>query len=309
MSKELPRVSHDITPVDLADLFDEFGGVIIENIISDNLLAQIHKEVQPILNTTPLGNDEFEGTSTKRTGGLVGRSAGIRELVRNPLVLGLCTEIFGKDGGFQLNQAQLIAIGSGETAQPVHRDQWLYNFFPFPPGYEAIIQTMWALTPFTEENGATRYVPGSHRIPEQTEIIREGKRFRTEYAMNSSSETIRFHFEDTKPILMEAGSMVMWSGQLYHGGGNNTSDRTRWGMNIGYTRGWIRQEENQYLSISPEVQAELDDDFLRLIGWARSGYGHGYAGNMNDPLDIARGRKGHQGFGDPVLAPNKLGDV
>ena len=127
--------------------------------------------------------------------------------------------------------------------------------------------------------------------------------------MNSTPETIRFHYEDTKPVLMDAGPMMMWSGQLYHGGGNNTSDQTRWGMNIGYTRGWIRQEENQYLSIPPEVQAELDDDFLRLVGWARSSYGHGYAGNMNDPLNIARGRDGHQGFGDPVLVPNKLGDV
>lgn len=307
---ELPRVDSSITAAELADLFDEFGGVIIENLIPADQLDLIKQEVTPFVDATPKGKDEFEGTKTSRTGGWVGRSPGIRDLMGHPLVVDTCAEIFGGGlGSFQLNQGQLIAIGPGETAQPVHRDQWLYDFFPFPPGYDAIVQTMWALTPFTEENGATRYVPGSHRIPEQTKIERRGKRFRTNYEMNSAPETIRFHFEDTRPIIMDAGSMVMWSGQLYHGGGNNQSNETRWGMNIGYTRGWIRQEENQYLGLSPELLNSLDDDFLRLIGYTRSGYGHGYVADMRDPLDVIRGRQGHQGFGDPQLAPNKLGDV
>jgi hypothetical protein len=79
-------------------------------------------------------------------------------------------------------------------------------------------------------------------------------------------------------------------------------------VNLSEPRGWIRQEENQYVSISPE-ELEGIDDMARLLGWNRSGYGHGYAGDMQDPLDVARGRDGHKGFGDPESAPNKLGDV
>ncbi len=306
MAYQAPRVQAGVSAAELADVFDEHGLVIIENVLSREFLEEFRSELAAYVEATPTGADDFEGMQTTRTGGLVWRSEKVRQLVANPLVTGMCTEIFGEDMSFQMNQGQLIAVGPNETPQPVHRDQWLYGSFPFPPGYEAIIQSMWALTPFTEENGATRYVPQSHRIPEQTKIIRQGNRTRTDHLMNSAPETVRFHFEDTLPLEMDAGSVALWSGQLYHGGGANKTNEARWGLNIGYTRGWIRQEENQYLSADPETFKDLDDDFARLIGWARSGYGQGYVGDMRDPLDVARGREGHQGFGDPNYAPNKL---
>jgi ectoine hydroxylase-related dioxygenase (phytanoyl-CoA dioxygenase family) len=306
---ELPRVAADINPIDLADLFDEHGGVIIENLISADEIELIKNEILLMVKQSPLGLDEFEGKSTTRTGGLIARSKEIRKLVANPLILAMIKDIFGDETAFQVNQGQLIAIGPGESPQPIHRDDWLYGQFPFPPGYTGIIQSMWALTPFTKENGATLYVPGSHALPELTQIVREGKRDRLDYAMNSAPGTIRFTPDDAVQMTMDEGSVALWSGKLYHGGGNNLSDEVRWGMNIGYTRGWIRQEENQYVSMSPEEFESIDDDMARLLGWNRSGYGHGYAGDMQDPLDVARGRDGHKGFGDPESAPNKLGDV
>jgi ectoine hydroxylase-related dioxygenase (phytanoyl-CoA dioxygenase family) len=306
---ELPRVTPDISASDLADNLDEFGGVIIENILSSKTIETINTEISPYIAATPTGHDEFEGKCTTRTGGFAARSAAVRKLIANPLVLNTVEEIFGNDTTFQFDHGQLIAIGPGESGQPMHRDQWNYGFYPFSEGYETIVQTMWALTPFTEINGGTRYVPGSHKDPELTQIVRKGRRTRLDYSMNSAPETIRYHYEDSVPVEMQAGSMLMWSGKLYHGGGANNSDQTRWGLNIGYSRGWIRQEENQYLTIPAEVLEEIDDDLARLLGWARSGYGHGYVGDMRDPLDCARGREGHQGFGDPSLAPNKLGGV
>lgn len=309
MMNKLPRVTSDIKPIELADLFDEHGGVIVENMISTDELEHIKNEIMPMVKLSPLGQDEFEGKYTTRTGGLIARSKEIRNLVANPLILAMVEDIFGNDTAFHVNQGQLIAIGPGETPQPIHRDDWLYANFPFPLGYTAIIQSMWALTPFTKENGATLYVPGSHKLPELTQIVREGKRDRLDYAVNSAPETMRFTPDDAIQMTMDAGSVALWSGKLYHGGGLNVTDEVRWGMNIGYTRGWIRQEENQYISISPEQLEEIDDEMARLLGWNRSGYGHGYAGDMQDPLDVARGRDGHKGFGDPESAPNKLGDV
>ena len=93
-----------------------------------------------------------------------------------------------------------------ESPQPIHRDDWLYGQFPFPPGYTGIIQSMWALTPFTKENGATLYVPGSHALPELTQIVREGKRDRLDYAMNSAPGTIRFTPDDAVQMTMDEGS-------------------------------------------------------------------------------------------------------
>ena len=309
MPNELPRVSPDVNPVELADLVDEFGGAIVENLLNPEQLALIKSEISPFVGESPVGEDEFEGKRTTRTAGLIARSQTIRNLVMTPLILSLVEELFGDNPKFQVNQGQLIAVGPGETAQPTHRDQWLYGQFPFPVGFEAIIQTMWALTPFTKENGATIYVPGSHRLSEMTQIVREGKRDQLDYAMNSAPETVRFTPEDAIPMLMDRGSVAIWTGKLYHGGGSNVSSAARWGMNIGYTRGWIRPEENQYVSFSPEELDQVDDETARILGWARSSYGHGYAGDMQDPLDVARGRKGHQGFGDPISAPNNLGNV
>ncbi len=216
MKYEAPRVSQDTSPAELADIFDEHGLVIIEGVLDSTFLKAITNELRPFVEANSPGADEFEGKNTTRSGGLVWRSEHVRELVANPQILGCCAEVFGENSSFQLNQSQLIAIGSGETPQPVHRDQWLYGSFPFPPGYEAIFQTMWALTPFKEENGATRFVPKSHRIPEQTKIFHENGRTRTDYLMNSDPETVRFTIEDTLPLEMEAGSVALWSGQLYH---------------------------------------------------------------------------------------------
>ena len=81
----------------------------------------------------------------------------------HPLALGTARTFLGHATNIQLHLTQAIAIGPGETAQPIHRDQWAFDFFPFPPGYEVQCNTIWALTDFTEENGATRIVSGSNR--------------------------------------------------------------------------------------------------------------------------------------------------
>ena len=81
----------------------------------------------------------------------------------HPLALGTARTFLGHATNIQLHLTQAIAIGPGETPQPIHRDQWAFDFFPFPAGYEVQCNTIWALTDFTEENGATRVVVGSNR--------------------------------------------------------------------------------------------------------------------------------------------------
>ena len=169
---------------------------------------------------------------------------------------------------------QLIAIGPDEPAQTVHRDQWAFDFFPFPSGYAVQCNTLWAMTDFTALNGATRVIPGSQWFEDKQ----------------------RFEEGDTVPAEMTRGSVLFYTGALYHGGGANRSSAVRVGVNITYARAWLRQEENQYLSVPAEVARTLDDDLLRLMGYARGAYALGYVDDLRDPLAVLRGETAGMGF-------------
>ena len=166
------------------------------------LLDRIESELRPYLDATPTGPDDFSGNRTRRTGSLIARSPSCRELVMHPLALGTARTFLGHATNIQLHLTQAIAIGPGESAQPIHRDQWAFDFFPFPPGYEVQCNTIWALNDFTEMNGATRIVPGS----------------------NHREDKLRFSLDDTEPAEMARGSVLFYSGSVYHGGGPNRSD-------------------------------------------------------------------------------------
>jgi ectoine hydroxylase-related dioxygenase (phytanoyl-CoA dioxygenase family) len=183
----------------------------------------------------------------------------------------------------QLHLTQVIAIGAGEPAQAIHRDQWAFDFFPFPTGYEIQCNTIWAMTDFTERNGATRVVPGSHR----------------------SADKLSFGEADTEPAEMPAGSVLFYTGALYHGGGANRSDATRLGVNQTYDVSWLRQEEHQDLSVPADVARTLPEPLLRLMGYARGAYALGYVDDLRDPLEVLLGRPTEEGFGDLSDAARK----
>jgi ectoine hydroxylase-related dioxygenase (phytanoyl-CoA dioxygenase family) len=131
------------------------------------------------------------------------------------------------------------------------------------------------MTDFTEANGATRVIPGSHRL----------------------ADRLTFSEADTEPATMPAGSVLFYTGALYHGAGANRSDTVRSGLNITYAVSWLRQEENQYLAVPFEVARTLPDELLRLIGYARGAYALGYVDDMRDPLEVLRGRPSEPGTG------------
>jgi hypothetical protein len=242
---------------------------------SAELMDRIEEELGPWADRTPTGPDDFSGRRTRRTGGLVARSPSSRELVTNPLVLGATGLVLAHATNFQLHLTQRIAIGPGEPAQPIHRDQWAFDFFPFPNGYEVQCNTIWAQTDFTEANGATRVVVGS----------------------NHREDGVVFTHAETQPAEMEKGSALVYSGSVYHGGGANQTDATRVGLNITYNLAWLRQEENQYLSVPLEVAATLPVDLLRLMGYDRGAYALGYIDDLRDPIEAVRPGTGRPGFG------------
>jgi hypothetical protein len=266
----ITHLAADAGPDALGEALKRDGAVVVDRLVSDDLLDRIAEELGPNLAATPTGPDDFSGVNTRRTGALIARSATARELVMYPLILGTAGQFLGHATSFQLHLTQAIAIGPDSPAQPLHRDQWAFDFFPFPDGYDVQLNTIWALTDFTEANGATRVVPGSNR--------------------GDHDRLGAFDHADTVPAEMSRGSVVVYSGSVHHGGGANTTDEVRVGLNLTYARSWLRQEENQYLSVPPDVAVTLDDDLLRLLGWARGAYALGYVGDVRDPLDVLRGR-------------------
>jgi ectoine hydroxylase-related dioxygenase (phytanoyl-CoA dioxygenase family) len=123
-----------------------------------------------------------------------------------------------------------------------------------------------ALSDYTEEMGATRIVPGSHK----------------------AGKDAKFEQSDTVAAEMARGPVMVYSGKLYHGSGHNRSDRVRRALDLGYSVAWVRQEENQYLACPPEIARTLPDELLRLMGYETvRGYGHiGRDRNGGDPLTV-----------------------
>ncbi len=261
-------------PDEIAGILANDGACVVDEVVSSALLDRFHDEIRPFADATPPGPDDFSGHNTRRTGALIARSAAAREMVMDPQVLATAGVVLGHATSFQLHLTQMIAIGPGEPAQPVHRDQWAFDFFPFPRGYEVQCNTIWALTDFTEENGATRVVPGSNHLEDK----------------------LRFEQGDTVPAEMARGSILFYTGSVYHGGGANRSDTTRIGVNITYNLSWLRQEENQYLATPFEVATELPDDLLRLMGYQRGAYALGYVGDLLDPIAVLRPQLADRGF-------------
>ena len=252
------------------------GALVIDDLADVGLIDRITDEMALYVEATPPGSDDFSGRTTKRTGGLVGRSPASRELVQHPLILDVTGLLLHRAKAFQLHLTQIISIGPDSPGQAIHRDQWAFDFYEFPADHHVQCNTIWAMTDFTEENGATRLIPGSQDWP------------------NEFGHTIG----ETVPAEMSKGSCLLYTGKVYHGGGANRSDDTRTGLNITYNVAWLRQEENQYLSVPREIAETLDDDLLRLMGYQIGAYALGYIDDVRDPIEAIRGGSGAMSFGE-----------
>jgi ectoine hydroxylase-related dioxygenase (phytanoyl-CoA dioxygenase family) len=265
----------DTTSEAVAAVLARDGCVVVDRLAPGEVMDAVDTEMKPYVDATKTGVDPFSGHDTRRTGALIARSPTARDLVTHPLVLATAKDVLEGATNFQLHLTQIIAIGPGESGQAIHRDQWAFDFFPFPQGYEVQCNTLWAMTDFTEQNGATRVAPGSHKLADKLELT----------------------VADTEPAEMERGSVLVYTGALYHGGAENRSDATRIGLNITYNRAWLRQEENQYLSVPREIARELPTDLLRLMGYARGAYALGYIDDLRDPIEAVRPEAAEDGLG------------
>jgi ectoine hydroxylase-related dioxygenase (phytanoyl-CoA dioxygenase family) len=241
---------------------DEDGYTIVEDAIEPELvdaLATALLDLEQFFDVRP-ANNSFEGAKTLRVYNLLALGRVWERVPVHPSVLPLVEHVL--DPGCLISSLSSITILPGESAQPIHADDQL---LPIPkPHVPTVCNSMWALTDFTDANGATRIVPGSHLADRSPDY---GKPY------------------DSIPAEMPRGSVLIWHGSLWHGGGANSTGTPRVGIAMNYCAGFIRQQENQQLGIPREVAARFEPRLRELAGY---GVYNALVGHINrrSPVEI-----------------------
>ena len=225
------------------------GYCIVENAIEPELLTEIRETVARVeegLNVQPKGN-RIEGFATKRMYNLLGKDRSFWKLPIHPNVLPFPQRLM--EPGAILSGTTCMHIGPGEVHQGLHSDDGLVDQIDVPrPRAPFMVTTIWAFTDFTEANGATRWVPGSHLFDHEPQ---PGEK--PEYIAAA----------------MPAGSVLIVNGGTWHCGGANSSENDwRLGISVQYCRGWMRQQQNQYYSLSPEDVRDMPEELAALCGFS-----------------------------------------
>lgn len=240
------------TAADVTARLQAHGLCIVEGLADAAAMAALGSELAPLFDAIPMGGNGAPAprNRTRRIHSrLLASSPCYGALVLHPLVRAVCGEILGphcvRD---QLSSVQGIEVWPGAAAQELHRDDAIFRMPRPRPEME--LNAMWAVDDFTAGNGATRVIPGSHRWE-------DGRK------PGPAEEVVAAE--------MPAGSVLIWLGSTWHGAGANGSLRPRRGAYVGYSLGWLRQEETLYLALPPAVARNLPEALQRLIGYELKG--------------------------------------
>jgi ectoine hydroxylase-related dioxygenase (phytanoyl-CoA dioxygenase family) len=219
------------------------GYVVIEDAFPAEFADDLRDDLDRLehdLGVVPADND-FEGLNTLRIYNLLAHGERYQQIPVWSAVLPVVEGVL--DPGCLISSLSSIVICPGETAQPIHSDDIL---IPLPKPHPPLVcNTMWAITDFTEENGATRLVPGSHTKPNPT--------YGGDYP--------------TVAAEMRKGSVLVWDGALWHSGGANRSGERRYGIAMNYCAGYVRQQENQQLGLPADLVRTFPPRLQELVGY------------------------------------------
>jgi hypothetical protein len=238
--------------------YEEDGAVIIEGFLTDSQVKQMNEEITPGLEqiNPKQGSDlaAFLGTRTKRLPAVPNSKVFREEVLENELMHSLSEKILveGPPDGYHINCAQVIALGPGAEAQPFHRDQGLWSFWEkFPAsGPEACINFLCSLTPFREENGATRAIPRTHKSMESFDFYKDA---------------------ESLPVELNPGEALFFSGRLIHKGGHNQTNEVRRALTIHLCRNGLNTQEAHPLTIPREIANTMSYRAQAMFGF-RSGW-------------------------------------
>ncbi|MCY4198596.1 MAG: phytanoyl-CoA dioxygenase family protein [Gammaproteobacteria bacterium] len=259
---------------------EDQGYSVADSVMSEALMARIRSDLDPHFEASPNGRNDFEGFATQRLYALPDKSASSAELIEHPLVLGLTDRFLRHD--YRLSAAIAIKVHGGETPQDFHRDD---NPAGAPDtGVRDMwgFSTMWMLDDFTESNGATEVIPGSHAWPVER--------------VADASQAVK--------VCAPAGSVLLFAGNLIHRGGRSreTDRGVRLGITIQYAQPWLRTIENFSLSAPPEKAARFSDRMQALLGYSVAAPGFvGYVDGVHPKRLIDSQYQGRKHHGTPSL--------
>jgi len=280
MEATLEHLKADAPTSEIVSRLESAGAVVLDDFLDADVLARFNTEIDARLEQEAEGKavlspaiQWFMGAKTRHITGVAAKSRVFaEEVLVHPALLAVCDAVLLPNcANYRLNIAHVLDRGPGSEQQLLHRDELVWVHLP-KPHPEVQVASIIALEDFTAENGATRIVPGSHRWaqerqPEENEIaIAE----------------------------MPAGTAVVYLGATIHGGGPNTSDaRRRRGMHMSFNLGWLRTEENNYLSVPPDIARTLPEKAQALLGYAAHDAlmaGGGYLGvvDTRDPMELLK---------------------
>jgi ectoine hydroxylase-related dioxygenase (phytanoyl-CoA dioxygenase family) len=263
------------------------GVVILEGLIDAGTVDRVNAEVEAAVDSADPGEplfdpvlQAFHGEHTKQVASVPAISRTFAtDVMCHPRLLALCDRVLlPACAAYQLNIGHLLQRGPGATEQVLHRDEAVWSDVPRPDP-ELQLASVIAFVDFSRDNGATRVVPGSHRWPDRVQSVVEQMR-----QPGPRPEQVAY-------AEMPAGSAVVYLGGTLHAGGANTTDVARRGAHLSYCLGWLRTEENQYLSVPPAIAATLPRRAQELLGYAVHNSiprGGGYLGMLRsqDPIDL-----------------------
>ena len=274
MTTQLTRLPNTATAREVFEITQRDGGCIVEQHIDPVLLAKLNSELDVLLDTRKpnqgiVDNDlaDFLGHRTKRLSNLPLISDTFSDIAINERLLDWVKLSLSWGSDFLLNAAQVIEIGPGEPAQFLHRDEILWSDLAALTDKELLVSCMHALTDFDEELGATRVIPGTNQHPKK------------------SADSFNVE-QDSVAASMKAGDALFFTGSVVHGGGaNKSTTRTRRGMSVTYSLGWLRPEEAYNLSVPLARVKQLPPRMRELLGFAsyRAPAGFSYQFDMKDP--------------------------
>lgn len=241
--------------------FDRDGYIIFENVLAPEQIVALRAALDPYLIGDVTGRNEFEGRRSNRIYALLGKDPVFADLAIHPLALEFVEAELG--AACLLSACLAINLHPGETAQPWHFDDSHYQWPRPRPSLG--VSAFWALDSMTETNGATEILPGSHLW---TEDHIEGAVGEEDFADDVAREGDPGARPDAVKVVMEAGSLMLAKGTLWHRGGANVSDASRLIITPQYCPGWTRQLENMTLVTSPEMAKTLPVRAQELIGYS-----------------------------------------
>ena len=222
------------------------GYCVLRRALDPSVIAALASDLAPSFAATPMCQGVFYGHRTRRFGALLRRSSHAEALVRHPTVLAISERmLLPWCERIALNLTQAVEIHPGAPVQLAHRDQ---DMWAGPKGaLEYLVNVMWPIDPFTEENGGTRLWPGSHDdqgamdLPETQAVVPE----------------------------IAPGDALLFLGSTLHGGGGNLSRLPRRGVIVSYCLGWLKPFELQWLVYPPAIARRFSPELAALVGYAQ----------------------------------------